>query len=42
VVDNLANGLSDAPLTEAEFRAGVAANQARLRSDLAAVIPSLP
>jgi 5'-methylthioadenosine phosphorylase len=41
IVDNLANGLEDAPLTEAAFRAGVAANQARLRTDLASVVPAL-
>jgi 5'-methylthioadenosine phosphorylase len=41
VVDNLANGLGDALLTEDSFRAGVAANQARLRADLASVVPSL-
>lgn len=40
-VDNLANGLGDALLTPEEFRAGVAANQARLRSDLGALIPAL-
>ena len=41
VVDNLANGLDDAPLTEAAFRSGVEANQGRLRADLAAVVPHL-
>jgi purine nucleoside phosphorylase len=40
-VDNLANGLGAAPLTEAEFRAGVAANQQRLRGDLEAFLPAL-
>ena len=41
VVDNLANGLGDAPLTLDEFQAGVAANRARLVADLDAVIPAL-
>jgi 5'-methylthioadenosine phosphorylase len=41
IVDNLANGLEEAPLTEEAFRAGVAANQARLRTDLASVVPAL-
>jgi 5'-methylthioadenosine phosphorylase len=41
VVDNLGNGLDEGPLTEAAFRAGVTANQARLRADLASVVPSL-
>jgi purine nucleoside phosphorylase len=40
-VDNLANGLGATPLTEEEFRAGVAANQQRLRHDLAAFLPAL-
>lgn len=41
-VDNLANGLGDAPLTPEEFRAGVAMNQQRMRDDLDAVLPALP
>ena len=41
VVDNLANGIAATPLTEAEFRAGVAANEQRVRAALAAVLPSL-
>jgi 5'-methylthioadenosine phosphorylase len=40
-VDNLANGLAPTLLTIDEFRAGVAANRARLLADLAAVLPSL-
>ncbi len=41
VVDNLANGIAAAPLTETEFRAGVAANEQRVRAALAAVLPPL-
>jgi 5'-methylthioadenosine phosphorylase len=41
VVDNLANGLGEAPLTIEEFTAGVAANRARLIADLDAVVPRL-
>jgi 5'-methylthioadenosine phosphorylase len=41
VVDNLANGLGDAPLTLDEFRAGVAANRDRLVADLDALLPRL-
>jgi 5'-methylthioadenosine phosphorylase len=41
VVDNLANGVGDAPLTVDEFRAGAAANRARLVGALDAVLPSL-
>ena len=41
VVDNLANGIGDAPLTVGEFRAGAAANQARLLDALNAVLPVL-
>lgn len=41
VVDNLANGVGDAPLTLQEFRAGVAANRARLVGALDAVLPAL-
>jgi 5'-methylthioadenosine phosphorylase len=41
VVDNLANGVGDAPLTVGEFRAGAAANQARLLDALNTVLPVL-
>jgi 5'-methylthioadenosine phosphorylase len=41
VVDNLANGIGDAPLTVAEFRAGAVANQARLLDALNALLPVL-
>jgi 5'-methylthioadenosine phosphorylase len=41
VVDNLANGLGEQPLTLDEFRAGVAANRDRLVDDLDAVLPRL-
>ena len=41
VVDNLANGIGDVPLTMEEFRAGAAANRARLVGALDAVLPSL-
>jgi 5'-methylthioadenosine phosphorylase len=41
VVDNLANGLGATPLTLDEFRAGVAANCARVIADLDAVVPAL-
>jgi 5'-methylthioadenosine phosphorylase len=41
VVDNLANGVGDAPLTVEEFRAGAAANRARLVGALDAVLPAL-
>jgi purine nucleoside phosphorylase len=41
VVDNLANGIGAAPLTMDEFRAGAAANRARLVSALDAVLPAL-
>jgi 5'-methylthioadenosine phosphorylase len=41
VVDNLANGVGDAPLTVAEFRAGAAANRATLVGALDAVLPAL-
>ena len=41
VVDNLANGVGDAPLTMEEFRAGAAANRARLVGALDAVLPEL-
>ncbi|MBK5288412.1 MAG: 5'-methylthioadenosine phosphorylase [Acidimicrobiia bacterium] len=41
VVDNLANGLGETDLTIAEFEAGVAANRARLITDLDALLPAL-
>jgi 5'-methylthioadenosine phosphorylase len=41
VVDNLANGVGDTPLTMEEFRAGAAANRARLVGALDAVLPAL-
>lgn len=41
VVDNLANGIGERPLTMAEFEAGKTANQARLLAALAAVVPEL-
>jgi 5'-methylthioadenosine phosphorylase len=41
VVDNLANGIGDAPLTVGEFRAGAVANQARLLDALNALLPVL-
>jgi 5'-methylthioadenosine phosphorylase len=41
VVDNLANGIGDAPLSLGEFRAGAVANQARLLDALDAVLPVL-
>jgi 5'-methylthioadenosine phosphorylase len=41
VVDNLANGVGDAPLTMEEFRAGAAANRTRLVGALDAVLPAL-
>ena len=41
VVDNLANGVGDTPLTMAEFYAGAAANRARLLGALDAVLPAL-
>jgi 5'-methylthioadenosine phosphorylase len=41
VVDNLANGLGAAHLTEAEFRAGVAENRTRVVADLEALLPAL-
>jgi len=41
VVDNLANGVGDAPLTVEEFQAGAAANRARLVGALDAVLPAL-
>lgn len=41
VVDNLANGLDELPLTMAEFHAGVERNRDRLIADLDAVVPAL-
>jgi 5'-methylthioadenosine phosphorylase len=41
VVDNLANGLGERPLTIAEFQANVDANRGRLIADLDAVVPAL-
>ena len=41
VVDNLANGIGTEPLTVEEYEAGRAANRARTRETLAAVLPSL-
>jgi 5'-methylthioadenosine phosphorylase len=41
VVDNLANGIGEHHLTEAEFRAGVAANTERVLTDLDALLPVL-
>ena len=41
VVDNLANGVGDRPLTLEEFEQGKAANQGRLLDALAAVMPVL-
>jgi len=41
VVDNLANGVADAPLTVEEFERGAAANADRLRRALDRVVPEL-
>ncbi|HEX6310972.1 MAG TPA: MTAP family purine nucleoside phosphorylase [Acidimicrobiia bacterium] len=41
VVDNLANGIADQPLTLDEFEAGKAANRGRLLAALGAVLPEL-
>ena len=41
VVDNLANGVGDTPLTMAEFQAGAAANRTLLIGALDAVLPAL-
>ena len=41
VVDNLANGVGETPLTMAGFHAGVAANRTRLVGALDAVLPAL-
>lgn len=41
VVDNLANGIGEVPLTMEEFRAGATANRDRLVGALDAVLPAL-
>jgi 5'-methylthioadenosine phosphorylase len=41
IVDNLASGVADTPLTVAEYEAGAAANAARLDAALHLVIPEL-
>jgi 5'-methylthioadenosine phosphorylase len=41
VVDNLANGIGDAPLTREEYEAGHAANRERLVGALGGVLPAL-
>jgi 5'-methylthioadenosine phosphorylase len=41
VVDNLANGVGEQPLSSEEYEAGVAANRMRLGAVLAALLPSL-
>jgi 5'-methylthioadenosine phosphorylase len=41
VVDNLANGIGEAPLTREEYEAGYAANRERLAGVLEAVLPAL-
>jgi 5'-methylthioadenosine phosphorylase len=41
VVDNLANGIADSPLTREEYEAGVAANRERLTAALDALVPAL-
>jgi 5'-methylthioadenosine phosphorylase len=41
IVDNLANGVGDTPLTTEEFERGAAANAARLTAALSLVIPEL-
>lgn len=41
VVDNLANGVGERPLTVAEFEAGRAENRERLASRLGAIVPAL-
>jgi purine nucleoside phosphorylase len=41
VVDNLANGIGEAPLTREEYEAGHAANRERLAAALEAVLPAL-
>ena len=41
VVDNLANGIDEEPLTVEEYEAGRAANRERVRRTLEAIMPSL-
>jgi purine nucleoside phosphorylase len=41
VVDNLANGIGDAPLSREEYEAGHAANRERLAAALDAMLPAL-
>jgi 5'-methylthioadenosine phosphorylase len=41
VVDNLANGIAETPLTTQEYEAGHAANRERLAAALEAVLPAL-
>jgi 5'-methylthioadenosine phosphorylase len=41
VVDNLANGIGEAPLTREEYEAGHAANRERLAAALGGVLPAL-
>jgi 5'-methylthioadenosine phosphorylase len=41
VVDNLANGIADAPLTREEYEAGARANRERLAAALSAALPAL-
>lgn len=41
VIDNLANGVGEAPLTREEYEAGHAANRERLAAVLVALLPSL-
>jgi 5'-methylthioadenosine phosphorylase len=41
VVDNLANGVGERPLTITEFEAGVVANRGRMLSALTALVPAL-
>jgi 5'-methylthioadenosine phosphorylase len=41
VVDNLANGIAETPLTREEYESGHAANRERLATVLASVVPSL-
>jgi 5'-methylthioadenosine phosphorylase len=41
IVDNLANGVGDAPLTPTEYEQGAAANATRLARVLTAIVPQL-
>jgi purine nucleoside phosphorylase len=41
VVDNLANGIGEAPLTREEYESGYAANRERLATALEAILPAL-